>query len=237
MRTGKKSLELQSIHRMGSYPDNLLKALFDKAYTDEILDRPTSEGMADILGSIDYVLEAAPMTHRQKQIMIMRFQEGKILQEIADEFHISEERVRQDILSAEAIMRRGIYGQIIRYGVEGYIRNKVEEQIQLQLPERVEEEIRRRLLQKEDGGAGMPSGTIRRTVLLDKYADVNIAELGLSTRSYNGLTRAGIDTIGKLVHVRNGRELRSIPQLGERSCNEIMEALKRLGLPADHLKF
>ena len=56
-----------------------------------------------------------------------------------------------------------------------------------------------------------------------------IEELEIGVRAYNCLKRAGIQTIGDLVQ-KSESELKAIPNFGERSIDEVKEALAALGL-------
>jgi DNA-directed RNA polymerase subunit alpha len=56
-----------------------------------------------------------------------------------------------------------------------------------------------------------------------------IEELEIGVRAYNCLKRAGIQTIGDLVQ-KSESELKAIPNFGERSIDEVKEALTALGL-------
>jgi DNA-directed RNA polymerase subunit alpha len=56
-----------------------------------------------------------------------------------------------------------------------------------------------------------------------------IEELEIGVRAYNCLKRAGIQTIGDLVQ-KSESELKAIPNFGERSIEEVKEAVAALGL-------
>lgn len=68
-----------------------------------------------------------------------------------------------------------------------------------------------------------------RAVLADGNADRPIDDLGLSTRTYNSLRRAGITTIGQIVSL-DERGLGSIRNLGPKGVEEIFQRLEALGL-------
>jgi len=56
-----------------------------------------------------------------------------------------------------------------------------------------------------------------------------IEELEIGVRAYNCLKRAGVQTIGDLT-TKSYSELTAIPNFGERSIEEVVEALTSLGL-------
>ena len=61
------------------------------------------------------------------------------------------------------------------------------------------------------------------------YLKTEIAELNLSVRSYNCLKRAGCNTIGDILNLidEEGNGLRNLRNLGSRSEQEILEAVRR----------
>ena len=59
--------------------------------------------------------------------------------------------------------------------------------------------------------------------------DILIEELELGVRSYNCLKRAGIQTVGDLVH-KSENELNAIPNFGKKSIDEVIETLEGRGL-------
>lgn len=64
-----------------------------------------------------------------------------------------------------------------------------------------------------------------------QYSQVGIDKLNLSVRSYNCLRRAKIDTIQALLDVYNQGKLIEIRNLGIKSFDEIVEAIR--SLPCD----
>lgn len=63
-----------------------------------------------------------------------------------------------------------------------------------------------------------------------KKTDVRIDELDFEPRTYNCLCRAGIRTISQLIALTKEGGLRNIPSLGDRSFNEVVTKLKKLGI-------
>ena len=72
-----------------------------------------------------------------------------------------------------------------------------------------------------DGRAQQPAGT--------SMDDVLIEELELGVRSYNCLKREGIQTVGDLL-ARTEAELLNVPNLGQKSIDEVQEKLSERGL-------
>jgi DNA-directed RNA polymerase subunit alpha len=63
----------------------------------------------------------------------------------------------------------------------------------------------------------------------DGLDEILIEELELGVRSYNCLKRAGIQTVGDLVH-KSESELNAIPNFGQKSIEEVIETLHSRGL-------
>jgi DNA-directed RNA polymerase subunit alpha len=87
--------------------------------------------------------------------------------------------------------------------------------------DRVEE-----LTSRDGAGAAEAAGVAPAAAEGD---DRLIEELEIGVRAYNCLKRAGIQTIGDLVQ-KSESELKAIPNFGERSIDEVKEALSALGL-------
>jgi DNA-directed RNA polymerase subunit alpha len=81
-------------------------------------------------------------------------------------------------------------------------------------------------LTSRDGAPTAAAGTVPAPTEGD---DRLIEELEIGVRAYNCLKRAGIQTIGDLVQ-KSDSELKAIPNFGERSIDEVKEALSALGL-------
>ena len=76
------------------------------------------------------------------------------------------------------------------------------------------------------GGAGDGAAAAASNNGLD---EILIEELELGVRSYNCLKRAGVQTVGDLVH-KSRSELNAIPNFGSKSIEEVIETLHARGL-------
>ncbi len=63
----------------------------------------------------------------------------------------------------------------------------------------------------------------------DKYSNMTITDLDLSVRSYNCLTRAGIETVYELTQ-KTEEEMMKVRNLGKKSLKEVKEKLLAIGL-------
>ena len=78
-------------------------------------------------------------------------------------------------------------------------------------------------------GAGVPEAVTAAAGTGAEGDDRLIEELEIGVRAYNCLKRAGVQTIGDLVQ-KSESELKAIPNFGDRSIEEVKEALTSLGL-------
>ena len=78
-------------------------------------------------------------------------------------------------------------------------------------------------------GAGVPEAVTAAAGTGAEGDDRLIEELEIGVRAYNCLKRAGVQTIGDLVQ-KSESELKAIPNFGDRSIEEVKEALSSLGL-------
>lgn len=68
---------------------------------------------------------------------------------------------------------------------------------------------------------------IRRREMQEKL-DLSMAEIGLSVRTTNCLDEQGISTVGELLKCTRA-DLLSIPNFGEKTLEEVFNALEKLG--------
>ena len=68
---------------------------------------------------------------------------------------------------------------------------------------------------------------IKRREMQEKL-DLSMAEIGLSVRTTNCLDEQGISTIGELLKCKRS-DLLSIPNFGEKTLEEVFNALEKLG--------
>lgn len=68
---------------------------------------------------------------------------------------------------------------------------------------------------------------IKRREMQEKL-DLSMAEIGLSVRTTNCLDEQGISTVGELLKCQRS-DLLSIPNFGEKTLEEVFNALEKLG--------
>jgi DNA-directed RNA polymerase subunit alpha len=81
----------------------------------------------------------------------------------------------------------------------------------------------------QTNGAGPAAAAGAETAAASDGDDRLIEELEIGVRAYNCLKRAGVQTIGDL-QAKSESELKAIPNFGERSIEEVIEAMHGLGL-------
>lgn len=82
-------------------------------------------------------------------------------------------------------------------------------------------------LDQEDIDAMFTMEIARKTE--NKYDSMTIDDLNLTVRSTNGLRKSGITKVSELIELSES-DLRNINSIGEKSVNEIIEALQALGI-------
>lgn len=138
------------------------------------------------------------LSERERDILVARFRDGVLLKDLADRYEVSRERIRQ-------LEERSI--------------------IKLQRPK-----TKRKLTAVSQDSFMELERTLRtvRSEIPVRYFEHELINLGLSTRSYNALRRAGI-TCAQEIAMMTYDELMAIRNLGVNSVNEIADTLRDLG--------
>ncbi len=68
---------------------------------------------------------------------------------------------------------------------------------------------------------------LKRREMQEKL-DMSLAEIGLSVRTTNCLDEQGVSTVGELLKCKRA-DLLSIPNFGEKTLEEVFNALEKLG--------
>ena len=196
------------------YPYNLLQAI--KGNSDHRMpDRFTDDHWA----GLRYVLSL--LDHREQGILLRRYEEGKPRGEIAHDYEITAERVRQIENKACRKVQRIPNWNYIEFGIAGYVRKVA--------------------LREYDKGysagyqAGYQDGTTdaacgrTRPVASDEILNLPIEQLGLSTRAYNCMVAAQCRRIGDVARLTE-EQIATMKRLGRISANEIALALHAQGI-------
>ena len=224
------------LYEQVGYPFDLVDAIFNE---ETIWDNDN-----DRMDGLNHALET--LSEREQKVIYLRFQEFKTLEDVAKEFNVTRERIRQIEAHAIRKLRHPSRSYYITYGYEGCLEfkkvrakaselEKKEEELNereefLAERERKLDETLKKYKPKFDAmniSIDMPIEKIHEAVQLS----VDIEEMDLSVRSYNCLRRSGIRTVGDLVkkcETDDNMDLLRVRNLGRKSLTEVLEKLYEL---------
>jgi DNA-directed RNA polymerase alpha subunit len=183
------------------YPYNLAKHMFDDIATLEMI----------LPGKLIEEVEIS-LTERESKCIKLRYSEGMTLDQIAAEFKVTRERIRQIIAKAERKLKNVARTNRYFATTAESLKKAQLEIIELKQYIKANENI---------------------DPLELAWAATPIDELELSVRSYNCLKRAGFNVLGKFKGVKI-RDIARIRNLGPRSFSEIMGKLSDVGFMASN---
>ena len=172
----------------------------------------------DLIPSLEYLLtERAQRFPRSVGILRQRYQDQEKLEVIGRPMGITRERVRQLINHELRYLQHPEHIKYLQYGVRGVARKQ--------------ETAARELGWKEGRNYTETHGRLP----VPPIDTVTLEDLGLTTRPYNILKRAGKTTVAdilamdfkRLIHLRN---------MGRKSYEEIIRTLEREGFDCSRLK-
>ena len=195
------------------WPENLYRELFW---------RDTGEGTQmprDFLASLEYVLMTG-MTEREALAVRCRYQYRETYVQIGQKLGVQQERIRQILIKCIHKLRHPSRARLLRYGIAEYI---------CQYGDKCKEAAYEEGYQKGFKNAG-PDGRERvpvcnpyganQRVPISSVERINIEELDLSVRTYNGLKRANLNTVGDVM-MKSKQEILHIQNLGKGSLREL----------------
>lgn len=196
-----------------TYPYNLIVTIMSDC--DDNLDKYIWFEMTDDRWKgLNYAL--SKLSERERIVVDLYFNKEVRSAEIADKFNLTRCRIDQIRNKAVRKLRHPVNLRYILYGYDiasGYIRQK-------------EEELR----QKEIDAANKSiDDKINKINNGDRFKQITISDLNLSTRSYNCLLRAGFLTLYDLSKM-SASDFMSIRNLGRQSLLEIIDILKEYGI-------
>lgn len=205
---------MQKENTSEEYPYNLLWAIKGHS-ARQIPDTFTDDHWA----GLRYVLSA--LDEREWGILLQRYDEKKPRSEIADEYDITAERVRQIETKACRKLQRVSNWNYIEFGIAGYARK-------LALREYNRGYSVGYQTGYQDGAVDADSGR-SRPVAPDGILNLPIEQLGLSTRAHNCMVAARCKRIGDVARLSE-EQIATMKSLGKVSANEIAQALKAQGV-------
>ena len=199
---------------LGKYPYNLLVAIRGKAER-EIPTTMTDDQQA----GLEYVLST--LESREREILIQRYRDYLPRTEIAEDYGIIPERVRQIEAKACRKLQQLSKWNYIAYGVAGYVKRIAALEYNRGYSTGYGEGYADG---KVDGTAGITKDYASHEVL-----NLPIESLNLSTRAYNCLRLINCKRVGDVVRLTD-KKISTMRQLGKMSANEIAQAIKALNI-------
>lgn len=163
------------------------------------------------------------LSDREIELIRLRYKEEKTLKEIAESMDRSPEVVRQALEKALRKLRHPARSRLIRYGELGIERlKKLEERERIVEEKEKDLDAREKRLVEQELEAGIDNTEpVERNRMLETVED-----MGLSTRPYNCLIRAGCKTVDDVCRKAVRGELMDIRNLGRRCCEEVLSVLR-----------
>ena len=208
------------------WPQGFIDDLWDRFSADKLPEKPLNLDPDELLGTADYVIAAVKIKPRDRDILRQHYKEGMTFIRIAEMNSLTLARITEmarrglkDIRSAHWVM------ELLSMGVRAYAQRDYREQATEAFQQAVAEKAEE-LVEKQ-----IPIETV-----VAEDTSMPIGELFLSTRSYNALKRAGLDTAGSILKLSTGYDLLKIRNLGINGIREILGKLEAEGYDVSHLR-
>lgn len=214
---GIKALKKQlDVSLLEIYPYNLALSIFR-------MDRDGEE-RALSLSVKGIEIGLATLTDRERNVLIMRFKEKLTLEQVAKNYEVSRERIRQ--IEAKALrklrhssrlakMKAYTYYDVVKHN-EDYNSIKAENK---NLEKAISLYTKKQINKEE----------LEEMANIADIRDISLEDLDLSIRSYNCLRRRGIDRLGEIADM-TAEELSLVRNLGKKSLDEVLRKLKEYGI-------
>ena len=173
----------------------------------------TNDNRKEINATLQYILYLC-CTERERSILRMRFEEQLNYRQISGCVLISDERVRQIIVSC--LKKINAYRDMLKCGIERYYQNQI-----IRLQERQRDEIARL---NEIYGSNVSESAESECI-----CPVWIEDMQFSARAYNGLRRTEIHSLGELTQ-QTTEEISRIRNFGKKTVAEIIDRVHSYGL-------
>ncbi len=197
------------------WPESLYCAVFGEKNYD---DMPH-----DVEETIERVLDT--ITPREKIVIIGRVKDESTLDELAEQFNLTRERIRQIEAKALRKLRYRDRAEMLKNGI------MVQAEIVKARKEEAEIESKRRVaeLAVEAERRRERFSAVQERIRENDELNHPIEVLDLTVRSYNCLTRNGIKTVQELADTTL-EKLSRIHNLGQRSISEILFKCEKNGI-------
>lgn len=189
-----------------------------------------TEQADDFLGTLMYVLRTVSSA-RDSRMVLLRYKEGKTFDEIGVQLDLTKQRV--NALMIKILDEMKPYSQMLSKGLKQYYIDLFDDRI-AEMTEVLEASEREQIRKKayEEGyrvGFGDGEfGTVSNEVSNDVLKGIKINSLQLSPRTFNALSKNGIDNLGDVVSL--GDDIIDLRSFGKSCFCEIAEHLKSNGV-------
>lgn len=195
----------------------------------------------DINESMAFVLDPAHglLTDREVTVLRLRYEQGMTFGETAKQFNVTQERIRQVEAKAMRKIRGGKATKYLMYGLpyiaqldklrsERYsaMRNKELEDLQAHFNNLGKAHDRKAALDLLEAVRAFVEKNYPEQ---DNNGDIPITAMDFSVRTYNCLARAGINSLNQIREL-NWKDLTRIRNMGQKSCMEVVEKVRRFGV-------
>lgn len=203
------------------FPKNAYYAIF--GYSQDT-DLP-----ADAQETLEYIVRTLPQ--RETEMFMLKFREDMTYIEIGEKYDLSKQRVQQIIAKTICKLRHSSRSKILTMGREAYLKSVVaasieEKRLYYECICELEALIHRQIQDSDNSPEHLSGFDRQKRIQTDRILGMSINCLGLSTRSWNCLSRAGIHTIRDIYNYGDLREIRSMGRISVQEVQDKLSALR-----------
>jgi len=206
-----------------NYPFNLFDALKNGREHIELPREMSDDNERGLLLAISY------LKPREKEIVMMRFKEGKTLREIGQVFGFIPERARQILTHIIRTLAGPKYVMMINKGPQGYMEDAIEKRASQKAELLVDKAYKKGY---EEGYAAGENMVKEKIPTIISGANIPIEDLDITVRPYNCLKSIGAETVYDILEF-TVEDIKNIKNLGKKSSVEIARALQKKGIVSD----
>ena len=202
------------------YPHNLIAAvrgLKPDEVEPEDISSDRQKGIAIALSLL---------SEKEETMLILRYRHNATLKEIGNYYGVTMERARQIIKGGLKRLNHPTRWILVEKGLNAYIKDRIDAEVSKKVEQALSEEYKRGY---NDALAVINSGDDPHAAAVDKIKDTPLIDAKFTTRTYNVLRRAGLNTIGDILNRNNVEQIMSINHMTTRTGLEIVNKLHEYG--------